>query len=429
MASRKDQDKQVLIIGAGAFGLATAHRLSRAGYTNITVLEKDSQVPSRFSAGYDLNKIIRAEYADPFYTPLTLKAIQKWQTDPLYTPHYRQVGFMNIVSGTASESAKTILRKYLASVSQNPAFQGKITKCPDSASIKGQIPQLSGPLAGWNGYLNTLAGYTHSANAMKAVYEDCVRHGVSFRLGTHEGEVSELLYAPGTKRCIGARTGGKKEYYAPITIVALGASAAKLIPSIGTQIAARCWGVSHMQLGPEEAARLRGMPVINVRDIGFFFEPDLETNKLKFCHMGGGFTNYSASGEKGASLPLSTLEDSGFILQEDEVATRRLLREALPEFADRPLIDRHLCWFADSEDSDYVIDYVPGSQSSLVVLSGDSGHGFKMLPIMGDFVMDLLEGGSQTIDKWKWKGRSSVGKVAWRTGASKELKDTPRAKL
>lgn len=75
MASDKKNERPVLIIGGGTFGLATAHRLSCAGYTQITVLEKDDVIPSRFSAGYDLNKIIRAEYADAFYTPLTLVSL------------------------------------------------------------------------------------------------------------------------------------------------------------------------------------------------------------------------------------------------------------------------------------------------------------------------------------------------------------------
>lgn len=68
----KENNEAILIIGAGTWGLAAAHGLSCAGYTNITVLEKDNQVPSCYSAGYDLNKIIRAEYAAPFYTPVTL---------------------------------------------------------------------------------------------------------------------------------------------------------------------------------------------------------------------------------------------------------------------------------------------------------------------------------------------------------------------
>lgn len=62
----------VIIVGAGAFGLSTALHLSKAGYTDITVLDKDNSVPPRYSAANDLNKIIRAEYEDPFYRDLTL---------------------------------------------------------------------------------------------------------------------------------------------------------------------------------------------------------------------------------------------------------------------------------------------------------------------------------------------------------------------
>jgi hypothetical protein len=40
----------IAIIGAGAFGLSTALELSNQGYTNITVFEKDEEIPSRWSA-------------------------------------------------------------------------------------------------------------------------------------------------------------------------------------------------------------------------------------------------------------------------------------------------------------------------------------------------------------------------------------------
>ena len=72
MASQEQTQRSILIIGAGCFGLATAYSLASAGYTDITVLEKDDFVPSLFSAANDLNKVIRAEYADTFYTDIAL---------------------------------------------------------------------------------------------------------------------------------------------------------------------------------------------------------------------------------------------------------------------------------------------------------------------------------------------------------------------
>lgn len=65
-------DKRILIIGGGTFGLSSAYHLSKAGYREVTVLEKGALIPSQASAGNDLNKIIRAEYEDPWYAELAL---------------------------------------------------------------------------------------------------------------------------------------------------------------------------------------------------------------------------------------------------------------------------------------------------------------------------------------------------------------------
>ncbi|KAI1379312.1 FAD dependent oxidoreductase [Hypoxylon crocopeplum] len=432
MTTQDPTRSTVLIIGAGCFGLSTAYRLALAGYANITVLEKDDAVPSRFSAGNDLNKVIRAEYADSFYTDLSVKAIRKWQTDPLFNPHYHETGFLNVTSDNAPQTTKNVVTNYLSSIKGHPAFKGQVSTVNGAEEVKKIAPAFSGPTAGWSGYFNKMAGYAHSADALKAVYEACVKLGVNFALGKDNGDVTRLLYTPGSSRkvCIGAQTRGNKIYRADKVILALGAGVSSLVPQIGSQVTGRCWGVVHIQLTPTEASALRGIPVTNVRDLAFFFEPDRATNKLKFCHMGGGFTNF-ASSRNGLSLPYSKLEESQFIPRDDEVYIRKLLREVLPQFADRPLIDAHLCWFADTIDSDFIIDYVPGTNSSLVALSGDSGHGFKMLPIFGDFVRDLLERESQQVTKWQWKDDSRPKSSSkWRgdTG-TQELMGIPRARL
>lgn len=62
----------IVIVGGGAFGLSTALDLVKKGYTNVSVYEKDDHIPPRWSAANDLNKIVRAEYEDDFYTDLTI---------------------------------------------------------------------------------------------------------------------------------------------------------------------------------------------------------------------------------------------------------------------------------------------------------------------------------------------------------------------
>lgn len=66
------KDSPVIIVGGGAWGLSSALHMSRAGYSNITVYERAEQIPSIYSAAWDINKIVRAEYEDSFYTKLAL---------------------------------------------------------------------------------------------------------------------------------------------------------------------------------------------------------------------------------------------------------------------------------------------------------------------------------------------------------------------
>ncbi|KAF2651075.1 FAD dependent oxidoreductase [Lophiostoma macrostomum CBS 122681] len=428
MSNHVDKKSSILIIGAGCFGLSTAHVLAKAGYTNITVLDRDDEVPSRFSAADDLNKVVRAEYADQFYTDLALEAIRRWQSDPLYKPNYRQTGFLNVTSAAGSQLARDVVEKYQKSLQLNPNFNDQVSRVTRTEDVRRLVPAFSGPVAGWTGYFNKLAGYAHSANALVAEYNACVKLGVKFHLGSTAGEVNELLYdlASNGRICIGAKTAGGKVYHADKTILALGAEVARLLPQIGKQVTGRCWGVVHIQLTPEEAASLESIPVTNVRDLAFFFEPDRKTNKLKFCHMGGGYTHT----RNGVSLPYSSLAESQFVPDIDEHHIRQLLREVLPQFADRPLVDQHLCWFADTADSDFIIDFVPGTNSTLAVLSGDSGHGLKFLPTFGEFARELLEKGKPRTPKWEWKDGTGAQGVNWRGDArGRELSGVVRAKL
>jgi sarcosine oxidase / L-pipecolate oxidase len=264
----------------------------------------------------------------------------------------------------------------------------------------------------WTGYFNRHAGYAHSGDALRAVYSACCALDVVFKL---DDAVAELLYE-GTQ-CIGARTVSNEKYTADVIVLTVGASVTSILPQIGHLVTAKAWAVGHVQLTPEEAAHLRGIPVTYARDLGFFFEPDGATNLLKLCSAGAGYTNV---GPSGFSLPP---EDNSFIPQADEELMRQLLRETLPGLAKRPFVEKKICWCADTQDSDYIIDFVPG-KGGLVVASGDSAHAFKMLPIMGSWVQRVIEDGKQDIPKWKWKElKTSDGDISWRVGRTIDLKD------
>ncbi|KIX07128.1 uncharacterized protein Z518_05105 [Rhinocladiella mackenziei CBS 650.93] len=433
----KDKHAPVAIIGAGPWGLSTAYHLVQQGYDDITVFERSWKIPSPYSAGNDLNKIVRSQYDTDFYTELGLEAIEGWKT-PDFSPYYHQTGHLVTVSGQASLKATQHHEEAFEYVTKHPVLSRGVQPINTRAQFQEYAWQLSGPLKGFKGYFNRLEGYAHSANALRGIYTLLAGRGVKFLLGPEIGHVVELIYdsplvssSSRSSRCTGVRTRDGKAHAVQTTICALGAYGASLIPLLGSFNVARCWSVAHIQLTQRECDILRGLPVVNVRDLGFYFEPDPETRLLKLCPLGAGFSNPDT--KTGISLPPATdtplLHD--YIPLEDEQKLRTLLCETLTWLADRPFINNKLCWFSDTCDSEYCIDFVPGTGGSLVVLSGDSGHGFKMMPIFGKWVVELLDRGEQQIPRWRWRDTATEGSkdndwgndVSWRFGEAKTINE------
>ncbi|KAI1210182.1 FAD dependent oxidoreductase [Annulohypoxylon truncatum] len=414
-----DKQASILILGAGTFGLSTAYHLAKAGYTNVTVLEKSATFPPELSAGNDLNKIIRAEYEDPFYAELALEAMNAWKS-PLFTPYYHETGYLLCNSAGAPEKSKISLQKSLDSIRQRPEFENKITPVNSRDDIRKVAPAFDGPML-WKGYFNSYAGYAHAADAMTAVYSACIALGVTIHLNS---TVQNLTYSDSGDICTGAMTTKGTHYTASTTILTLGASLASILPQIKRQIIAKGSPVAHIQLTPREAAQLRGIPVTYARDLGFFFEPDVRTQQLKLCPANAGYTHYHHHHATSSGLLSLPPSDNSFVAARDEAAIRRLLRETLPELAERPLVGRRVCWCADTADSEYVIDFVPGKKG-LVVVTGDSAHAFKMLPTLGAWVREVLERGRQDRERWRWKeGSDAAGvDISWRVGKTTDLQE------
>ncbi|CAN9128857.1 nucleotide-binding domain-containing protein [Alternaria alternata] len=419
----------IAIVGGGAFGLSTALELSTKGYTNITVFEKDEEIPSRWSAANDLNKIMRAEYEDDFYTNLAVEATHAWQT-PLYAPYFHRVGFLNCVSGAAPQKAVDTMRKFQAAADKHPEmkpFLHSISGAEQVRNIAGAW-QFTGEMPGWKGYFCKYNGYVHSANALRGIYREAVKAGVRFFLGEKAGAIEKIVYEGSGKsrKSIGIQTKAGRFHPAKLVIVTVGAAAHKIVPELGTEVSAKSWSVAHVRLTDDETAALRGIPVTYARDLGFFFEPDPKTNLLKLCPMGGGYINTNPT--TGVSEAPEGL--MRFVPKEDERKMRELLRQTLPYLADRPLVKKFICWFADTADSDFIVDYVPETCSSVMLLSGDSGHGFKMFPIVGRWVHSLLNSPdrTQSISRWRWRipkqkaqGESFDDDVSWRVGDVREI--------
>jgi sarcosine oxidase/L-pipecolate oxidase len=89
---------------------------------------------------------------------------------------------------------------------------------------------------------------------------------------------------------------------------------------------------------------------------------------------------YSSHGEDGLRIPKAVL-----------TRFRSFLKNLYPELAEKPFIGTRLCWYNDTPDADYLIGRYP-NDDGLILATGDSGHAYKMLPVLGTLVADLIMG-------------------------------------
>jgi sarcosine oxidase/sarcosine oxidase/L-pipecolate oxidase len=127
-------------------------------------------------------------------------------------------------------------------------------------------------------------------------------------------------------------------------------------------------------------------------------EPQPGTGIIKLVNEFAGYTHnvecrpFPSPTTKVMSVPRSHAENpTDTFPTECELAIYKLIDTCLPHLSGRPLINRAMCWCTDTVDSQWLICEHP-RYKNLILATGDSGHTFKMFPVVGKQVADLVEG-------------------------------------
>ncbi|KAJ3547390.1 hypothetical protein NM208_g1542 [Fusarium decemcellulare] len=372
----------VLIIGGGVFGTSTAYHLSLQGYGCVTVLDR-FDAPSKDSAATDLNKVIRVDYPEPLYTKLGLEALDAWK------------GPKSILSGLYHESGVM--------------FSGTAPTRAWLETTRQQWSAVTGKFPNWVNLWSPAGGWVPSGEALLRMANAAKANGAKYIFGD-AGYARRLVY-DGNYKCIGAISNDGTFHQADIVVVATGANTATLVEA-KNEVEAQCSAICVLQLRPDEIAKYKDMPVISNLEQGIIFPPAEDgLVKLISCRA---ITNYKNKILPGTSILHST-GDYPFdgCPEEIEDEIRSFVRDTVPELADRPFVSTKLCWDGVAKDLNFRVCPYPNAKGLYVATIG-SNHGFKFLPVIGRYVVDMLEGnlGKEWEDLWAWKdGRGFDGKL------------------
>ena len=359
----------VIIVGAGVFGLTLARELCQRGYIRVTVLDRHLP-PVPDGSSVDISRIIRSDYADAQYMKMAVEAVAGWESE--YSRYYHESGIL-IISDEGGHS-------YLNKAEEQVQSQGGEINIFDNASHIRDVHSefRSGTLQNCEGYLNPRGGWADSAEAVRHLASQCAALGASFVTGTR-GSVDSLVLDG--MRVVGVNVKEGPPLLAEHVILATGAWTSRLI-DLASSAVSTAQPVGFIQLTADEANLIRRMPIAIDLDSGFFvFPPTLGSNILKCARHGYGYeTHVSMTTPAGEQQQISAPRLYGdgtralFLPQDAEISLREGLRRFFsPSISERPFVKKHLCWYTDTPQGDFIVDHHPHLRN-LFLATGGSGQ-------------------------------------------------------
>jgi glycine/D-amino acid oxidase-like deaminating enzyme len=409
---RLEADADVVVVGAGIVGAATAYHLARRG-ARVSVLERGA-VPgeqSRKNWGF-----VRQQGRDPLELPLAMEASRMWRGLE------RELG-ADLEWAAGGNLALAADRERMARFEQwldVAREHGLQTRLLAPGELGEVVPGLAGP---WVGGMYTPGdGQADPEKATDAFVRAAQRHGARVHLGC---AVQAVTTRAGV---VGGVVTERGEIRAPWVVCAAGAWSARLARTLGVELPQRwvrgtvAWTtvappVSRCAVwGPRVAFRQRAdgsftiaaggaldhdLTLDSLRQVRFFL-PNYWKNKALFrFHVGRPLLRSLA-----ATLPGSAARRAPLVWDRDHepVPNAAKVRRARGELARvlpalPPLgIARSWAGIIDATPDLVPVLGEAARPQGFVLATGFSGHGFAMGPVAGRLVAELILDGKASLD-------------------------------
>jgi sarcosine oxidase/L-pipecolate oxidase len=387
-----------------------------------------------------MNKIIRSAYGNQtLYQDLSTEALEGWTkwNDELQSGEFVPNSMTRstrvfINNGNLSITDQDQLPPFETDTVRNMELMGHphtqlITSDPAHVAIAEQkgfqfgMDPFSRKAKGkpFLGVLDTTGGTAVADKACTFALHKAKLLGVEFILGPVVGEFSSFTHSS-KNEVIGIQTRDGKTYPSAMIVMACGGWTPSLIPQLDNLCETTAGSVVLLKIPPDSPLFDRYAPenfptwTYKLRDGSegglYGFARD-DQGYLKIGYRGTKYTNPRMQIDgKERSLPITRYgsgETIKHIPQHALSVIKNFIAEFLPELSANGINIEltRICWYTDTFDNHFVIDRVPG-QESLMVATGGSGHAFKYLPNIGNWVADIME--NKGLDRplikcWKWR--------------------------
>ncbi|CUM67348.1 uncharacterized protein PRCAT00005041001 [Priceomyces carsonii] len=203
--------KDIIIVGAGIFGLSTAIALAER-YRDRTIHVFDRfEPPVPDGSSVDTTRCIRFDYKDETYCKLAHESMILLKADPVISKFFHQHGMTFVYDGNHDIWEDIYFSSKFSAERVNEREEGKMAYYNTAEdvfrSIHSRIPtsvedSKLGRVKRWNkGYTNSANGFIDASASMKAYYERAKKFpNVNFRFEEVE-KMDYLKNTEGSQRC------------------------------------------------------------------------------------------------------------------------------------------------------------------------------------------------------------------------------------
>ncbi|KAG9251330.1 FAD dependent oxidoreductase [Emericellopsis atlantica] len=433
--------KSYLIVGAGVFGVSTAyHLIQKYPGASVTLVDRDAfDADSRVAASWDWNKAVRADYDDIVYCQLALEAQDIFNNDPLWKPYFHETG---VYWMCRSDYGRKVIDNYrklgrkaaleVVPVEEARKRYGGLFGDADYTDVKEVL-------------INKTSGWAAAGDCLRAVTRKAMDLGVKYEVADVAG-----LEIDAQSNCRGITTSAGKTLRADHVILSTGAYTPKLLElcaaktgrdklSAGDRIVAGGITTGMAKLDEESVKRFTDMPVGfqgYPADVGPFLGslPPTKDRQLKWW----GWTIFKNTQEvlPGRYLSAPPAEPdyaqwkvTGKLKEDINHANRSFYGKRGAKWT----MEKHrICWDAFTTSGDFIISPHPAAKGLYVATCG-SFHGFKFFPVLGKYVVQMLEEAltPELAGRWAWDRERPDPKYnpEWPRAEMDDLRDPIQAKL
>jgi glycine/D-amino acid oxidase-like deaminating enzyme len=378
----------IVVVGSGINGVTAAIELKQRGHDVILV--DPGPLPHPLAASTDISKAVRAAYgADEDYTELAEHAIPLWRewNKRFGVELYHEVGCLflhqrGLQPGDFEFESLRVLQKR-----DHPIEHF------DSATLRERFPAFA---AGryQDGFLDREAGYVESGRVVATLVARAKSIGVQLRENAQFAALDEK-----SGRVNGIVLQDRQSIAADKVLFATGAWTPYLLPFTANFLRATGHPVFHLKPANPELFTPDRFPFFgaDISTTGYYGFP-LNQGVVKIANHGPGHEMSPDSVERVVSA-------------EEENDLREFLRSAIPTLANAPIVYTRVCMYCDTHDGDFWIAPDP-ERDGLIIAAGDSGHGFKFAPVLGEIIADAVEQKeNRWLKKFRWRPEVTPGET------------------